>query len=460
MINADPDLVKRHLEKVLRSAPFEKSETGRKLLTYLVQRSLSGEAPKEAEVAIDAFGRDTSFNGAEDSLVRVGVRTLRQKLTEYYLGPGLHDELQLLIPKGGYKVHADRRVQAATSAAAASSATLSPAVAPDSVAAADGLAGSPRAGARPLRWGTPRAGLIGMAAVLLAISLIANLYLWTHWTPEDPGEARVRESPVWADLNASSRTLTIVLGDLFMYTQVDAQTGRTVTVRDSEINSSEELRALLASNPSFAANRGQRYTTLISKSAAVGMASILPIVARPGRQVEVRILDELQAEDIRNNDIVFIGPLVRLGPLAGHYLLRSRYRYDGEQQSLIDTISRKAFAPEGDLAKQRTDYGLAAKFTGPTGNHIIVFTSVGRNAGLLQIVRTLTSAEGLAAFEAKLRSQPANSPAAFEALLSVTGFKRTDLTAEVVEIHPLLRVMKDHTQRVSMSAPQTTHPMP
>jgi hypothetical protein len=284
---------------------------------------------------------------------------------------------------------------------------------------------------RSLKWATA-----GIAALLLA-SLAGNLYLWNRQPLEDPAMTRVRESAVWADIDASHRPLTIVLGDLFMFTQIDPKTGRTITVRDTEINSSEELRALLANNPGFAADRGQRYSSLIPKSAAVGMASILPLVERPGRRIEVRVLDELQEEDVRNNDIIYIGPFVRLGPLAGHYQIRSRYRYDSRARSIVDTVSHSAFVPEGDLEDERTDYGLAAKFEGPTGNRIMLFTSVARNAGLLQMVRTLTSPEGLAAFEAKLRATTHSTSGSFEALLIVRGFRRTDLAAEVIDVHAL-----------------------
>lgn len=411
MVTADPDLVRRHLDKVLASGPLCKSETSRKLLRYLVERSLRNDAPKEAEIAIDVFGRDASFNGAEDSLVRVGVRTLRQKLMEYHAGPGAEDAVHFVIPKGAYLLSVEPQ-------------EAIPEKPPEVVAEVP-----PQRNRRS--WG------LALIAGLLTVSVLANLYLWHRSTPADADQARVRQSPVWADIEASPRTLTIVLGDLFMYTQLDPKTGRTLTVRDSEINTSEELRAFLASNPSFAAERGQRYTTLIPKSAAIGMASVLPIVARPGRRVEVRILDELQAEDIRNNDIVFIGPMVRLGPLAGHYLLRSRYRYDGEKLSLTDTQSHREFMPGGELGKQRTDYGVAAKFLGPSGNHVMIFASVGRNAGLLQIVRTLTSPEGLDAFESRLRAQSRGAPDSFEALLAVTGFKRTDLGADIIDVHPL-----------------------
>jgi hypothetical protein len=140
---------------------------------------------------------------------------------------------------------------------------------------------------------------------------------------------------------------------------------------------------------------------------------------------------------IRSNDIIYIGPMVRLGPLAGHYQMRSRYRYSAEDTTITDTVANKVFAPEGELGAQHLDYALAAKFIGPAGNHIMIFTSGARNAGLLQIVRTLTSAEGLTAFEAKLRGESSTLPKEFEALLTVTGFKSTDLAASVIDVNPL-----------------------
>ena len=318
MTLADPAVVRRHLDKVLASAALGKAETSRKLLTYLVERALRAEAPKELEIAIDVFGRDAKFHSAEDSLVRVGVRTLRQKLIEYYADEGRQDDLHFVIPKGGYRLTTEPPPATPSETSSAevesrsaldrSSTTLALAAPSDVTPAAipEPPARTPQRSA--LKW------LTAVAIVLLAASVFANVYWWNRSAPLDPTETRVRQSPVWADIYASQRTLTIVLGDLFMYTQVDPTTGRTLTVRDSEINSSEELRQFLASNPSLSAERGQRYATLIPKSAAVGMAAILPIVARPGRRVEVRILDELQVDDIRNNDIIFIGAAGANGP--------------------------------------------------------------------------------------------------------------------------------------------------
>jgi hypothetical protein len=427
MADADPQAVKRHLEKLLASGQLGKSETSRKLVSYLVERSVRGEAPKEAEIAIDVFGRNASFNGAEDSLVRVAVRTLRQKLGEYYAGPGRNDELQFVIPKGAY------RLSFVPNESAAQTNAPPPAGDPSLTDSPTALPAAARSRSARNIWGWTAA----VALALLAVSLVANVHLWKRAASEDPAALRVKTSAVWAEVVKSDRPLMIVLGDLFMYTQTDPGTGRIQTVRDSDINSSEDLRAFLANNPSLAADRGLRYVTMIQKSAAVGMASVLQVVSKPGRRVDVRVRDEVQVEDIRNNDIIYIGPLVRLGPLAGHYQMRSRYRYDAVTSGVTDLVSEKAFLPEGELGGQHKDYALAARFEGPTGNHIMIFTSGGRNAGLLQIVRTLTSPAGIQEFENRLRAKSGEVPKSFEALLSVTGFKQTDLSAEFIDVHAL-----------------------
>jgi hypothetical protein len=405
-----PESILTQLELLLASEALSKSAANRRLLQYLVQRSLSTpDGPKEAEIAIDFFARDARFNGAEDSVVRVAMRSLRQKLLEHYTGAGRHDALVFNIPKGSYRV--------AVSARAAESA----------------IGSLPQAAAPPRHW--KWAASLVLAALIVSVAI--NVLLWGSVGPKaDAAQEQVRRSALWAPMATSQRPLMFVVGDLFMYTQTDPKTGRTQTVRDSRINSSDDLRTFLADNPSLAAERGLRYSTLIQKSAAVGMVEILRLVDTPGRRIEVRLRDELSAEDIRTFDIVYVGPITRLGPLASDYHVRSRYRFDAATASITDTESGKVYAPEGELGDHHTDYALVARYPGPAGNSIMVFTSGGRNAGLLQIVRTLTSPEGLKKFwqSGGRRTDP---PASFEALLAVSGYKQTDLSAELVQLHPL-----------------------
>jgi hypothetical protein len=415
VIDVEPELIQRHLQKVLLSESLAKAETPRKLLTYLTERALREEVPKETEIAFDVFGKDPSFSGAEQSIVRVSVRSLRQKLAEYYAGPGQNDEVRFDIPKGGYRL----------------TVSLHAAPLPPAAVTPDRVAPLPPPRSRLLLWTSVA------ACALLAVSALFNIYQWRHSALVDPELERVRNSLVWSDFVRSDRPVTVILGDLFMYTQVDAKTGRTLTVRDPSINSEEELRASIANDPSLAAGRGQRKATMIQKGVAVSMASVLHIIDRPGRRVEVVARDDVPVDEVLNHDIIYLGPLVRLGSLNRQYEYRSRYRYSGDGPKIVDVSTGKPYVPEGSLAAQHLDYALAAKFIGPTGNHIMIITSGARNGGLLQIVRTLTSPNGLNAIEKRLVEKSPHDVNSFEALLTVTGFKQTNLAANVVTVDPL-----------------------
>ncbi len=425
MIEPSAEDIQGELDKVLSGDALSKSATTRRLLAYLVQRSLvNGDGPKELEIAIDVFGRDASFNGAEDSVVRVAMRSLRQKLLEHYTGSGRNDELVLSIPKGAYRVTATRR------AAAQPTGGSSVSVLPEPAAEAASLASMSRQVAFR-RWRIAALTLLP----LLILSLVANISIWTSQRQRGDLQ-RVRQSALWAPITQSKRPVMFVLGDLFMYTQTDASTGRTLTVRDTQINSSDDLRAFLASQPALAAGRGLRYSTMIQKSTAVSMVEILQVLGNPERQVEVRLRDELRAEDLQRYDIIYVGPVTRLGPLTSDYHMPSRYHFDSATSGITDAVAGKTYQPEGSLADHHKDYALVARYPGPAGNSIMVFTSGGRSAGLSQIVRMLTTAEGLNTFW-QADGVAVKPPPAFEALVAVSGYKQTDLSAVLVQLHAL-----------------------
>ena len=447
MAEADSALVRQQLHKLLSSDLMEKSEASQKLLRYLAERALRGETPKETEIAIDVFGRDASFNSAEESLVRVAVRALRRRLSDYYAGPGRHDELLFDVPKGGYRlVYAAPEVVPQADAAVPTATLDSPQ--PSASAPASLEPATTASPPRPEAPGTLFRKWAIAATVLLVVSIVVNAWFWlTRATPQvDPAASEIARSPLWSGIVDSDRPLMIVLGDGFMYTHVDPVTGRVQLVRDRAINSSEELRVFLAENPALAPGRGQRYTSMIQKSTAVGMASVLRLVSRPGREIEVRARDDLQVDDLQRYDIVYIGPLSRLGPLAGHYELQSRYRYEPKTAGIRDIVTGKSFVPDGELTVKHTEYALAARFIGPGGHRIVVLTPGGRNSGMLLTVRMFTSAQGLQELERRLLAFHNPLPDSFEALLSVTSFGQTDVAAEVLDLHALPNAARSAAQ--------------
>lgn len=96
--------VRATLERVLSSEAFARSERARKLLRYLVERDLAGEAErlKGFAIAVDVFGKEADFDSATDAVVRVQAKRLRELLVQYYSAAGASDPIRITIPRGGY----------------------------------------------------------------------------------------------------------------------------------------------------------------------------------------------------------------------------------------------------------------------------------------------------------------------------------------------------------------------
>ncbi len=104
-----------NLDKVLASEAFVNSPQLCRFLRFLVDRSVTGDAGqlKEYVLGLQVFRRDESFDPRVDNIVRTEARRLRQKLAEYYQGEGRGDPVEIVLPKGGYRVAFQQRREAA-----------------------------------------------------------------------------------------------------------------------------------------------------------------------------------------------------------------------------------------------------------------------------------------------------------------------------------------------------------
>src|SRR5581483_2911177 len=98
--------ISAEVERILESNTFRNSEALRRLLKFLAEKMLSGEADhlKEYSVGIDALGKPATYDPRQDSTVRIQVGRLRQKLAEYYRTEGKEDPLIIDLPKGRFKL--------------------------------------------------------------------------------------------------------------------------------------------------------------------------------------------------------------------------------------------------------------------------------------------------------------------------------------------------------------------
>src|ERR1700740_2606756 len=81
------------IQRILESKAFRTSEVHRNLLSYLAEKSLTGTAEglKETTVGLYFFSKPASYDPRHESVVRMHVARLRQKLAEYYRTEGADD---------------------------------------------------------------------------------------------------------------------------------------------------------------------------------------------------------------------------------------------------------------------------------------------------------------------------------------------------------------------------------
>lgn len=102
--HASHDDIRLILHKVLSSPEFSSVVQLRSFLSYVVSKVID-DRPDEIKgytIAVEALGRDVSFNPITDPIVRVEAARLRQRLARYYTGSGKNDPIVIAIPKGSY----------------------------------------------------------------------------------------------------------------------------------------------------------------------------------------------------------------------------------------------------------------------------------------------------------------------------------------------------------------------
>ena len=164
-----PEQIRAELERVLASEPFANSQRSQRFLRYVVEATLANveESLKEFALAVDVFGRSTSYDPSVDATVRVEAGRLRSRLREYYSGAGKTDPILIEMPKGGYRA-----------SFALNPNTVSETPAPGA-----------EASFRPWR----RPALVGMLAALLLIGIVTTtLLLRTRVpAPADPNGGQI-----------------------------------------------------------------------------------------------------------------------------------------------------------------------------------------------------------------------------------------------------------------------------
>jgi tetratricopeptide (TPR) repeat protein len=98
------EAVREALARVLEADELRPSPQLSNILRFVVEATLDGrqDAIKGYTIAVEALGRDPSFDPQADPIVRVEATRLRRALERYYAGAGAGDDIEIMVPRGSY----------------------------------------------------------------------------------------------------------------------------------------------------------------------------------------------------------------------------------------------------------------------------------------------------------------------------------------------------------------------
>lgn len=393
------------LSKILQSKGFRESSLYQNLLSYLVNATLSESIPKEITIAIDVFGKDSSYNLNKDSTVRYHMHVLRKKLDEYYEGEGKQDKVRMSIPKGHYEVKFivnDDRGRVFVK--------------------------------KPLsylkRWET-------LLAMSFFITSIIFLYLYLELSKSSKGAyAWAKKDTIWSTFFENGYLTILVIGDDFLLDEHRVDMKRYRNVRDWKIDSEDDLRDFLAKYPHENIRKSE--ISMTPFKGVDNIFDILPIVYSFQDDAKLKISSEVALDDVKMHNTIYIGELKNLRvlkqilyrtPIRFQYTPDERLYILGDKADTSQTFVRIE-APYEQKNKFNIDYSIFIKMRGFENENFMMIVGFGYG-GRLERTRMLSNPNLLAELENHIVKINKQVPKYFITVFEVKSIERTGFTNEL-----------------------------
>lgn len=393
----DPNELRQRAEQLRASGSLGKPGTLSRLFDFLLERSLSGAVPKEIEIAIEVFGKSTTFDVAQDSVVRVYVHKLRRRLEEFAARTLTAQDSRIAIPKGEYRLVLELPV---VSVPMHVEAPLHP---------------------RP-RFAWP----LGLAAAFLAGVLITFAFL------HDPRARElnaVRHSAIWGPLLDDDLPITLVVGDYFLLGEVDDTDNVHRLVREFFINSNQDFLDQLQLNPQLMRPYRNLGLTYLPAASAFSLQDLVPVL-NAGKPVQVALVSTLDPSVLKSTHIVYVGYISGMGMLGDRVFTNSRLALGGSFDELYDQQTGKTYVstamPNGAEGGAFRDFGYFSTFAGPNGNRVVIISGT-RDNGVMHVAEAVSRRSSVEEIDSK-----AGDAESFESLYEVDGMARAGLNARLL----------------------------
>jgi hypothetical protein len=387
------------IDSIIESGVLGRSQVYPRLLRYLAAVTTEHRVASEIDIATDVFRKGGDFDSNQDSSIRVYVHNLRQRLDRFYADNSSKSS-RVMIPKGEYRLdfgavemlRSDREDQ-------------SPSIFPTNYI------------------------LYAIVALLLA-----NLVLFmAPFSNKESEMSEVARSQVWTPILSSDRPLLIVVGDYFIFGELDSYGRISRMVREFNVNSPGDLEDLQEHQASSAEAYMNLDLSYLPQSMAFALNDVLSVVHSQDKRATIISSSKLRTSDLKSNDVLYLGYLSGLGILESYVFAASKLEIGSTYDELLHPDSGKYFFSNAGIPDRKTyqDFALLTTFPGPgPGNQILVAAGT-RDAGLTYIAESLASYETALQISERMRSldQDINS---YEALYKVVGSDRTSLDASLI----------------------------
>jgi len=394
------------IDRILNSTTLRSSDGMRRLLKFLADKALNGEADqlKEYTIGLDAFGKSSTYDPQQDSHVRIQVGRLRQKLAEYYESEGKNDPIVVKLPKGGFKLFWQPRVP-----------TQNPFTSVISTIKRFALFRLRRQTTALIIVGT-----LGLVAAGWAISLAAQLRkaqgqsssFSASWTPE--------LEELWAPFLATDRPLLVSVSSPLFVTVPGVG-----YFRDNSVNRKEDVLqsttiATLQKALKVQEVRPENYWTPAGEVGVIFTLGKLLAARKPN--MEIVKSTELSWQQLSENNILFIGHAMFFNEQLRSMPVKQELTMDAEGiHNAIPRVGEPAiFVDELTPGGQSgVCYVLISHIPGPLGNGDID-SFMGRvSAGRIAAVQAFTGAANARMVVGKMRSASGKLPRYFQIVLRV-----------------------------------------
>jgi hypothetical protein len=420
--SSDDHTLMCQLERILHSEEFRGSQVLRRLLKYLAEKSMTGEAEelKEYIVAIDGLGKPASYDPRHNSTVRIQVGRLRQKLADYYRCEGLDDPILIDVPKGRFKLKYEHR---------------------------DGSTPESRRNAAPAvahshtgeMW--PNSTLREWLArhripVVVAAGLIVALAIGAAYNALRPAKANATAvtysrnwngdmEDLWRPFIATNRPMIVAIEDP-LFVELDGKKG--VYYRDKTLNNWHDV----TTSPAVGALRTALKNREIAPSryyTAFGEVDSSFLLARMlGSRVQnlsVVKTSDLSMRALADNNVVFVGienifftHQIQAAPVEAplqpvHEGIRNVHPGPGEPAIFLDRFST---AP----TEEGVAYALVTHVPGPLGDNDVESFTCNRAAGYVAAVKAFTDPIFVSSLVGRLKTVSGGQmPRYYQVLLKV-----------------------------------------